>query len=78
MSEKMSSKYPLLRFVGELMFYLGFAVAGVGLAYYLVTSISLFFLMSTTIAIIMSTSGYSINKYGKFNESAEQVAKGMA
>jgi hypothetical protein len=72
-------KFSVLKAVGEIMFYLGPAVIGVGIAlYFASSSFLLFTIMGIVVGAVLSVSGYLIHKYGKFRENAEQIARGVS
>jgi hypothetical protein len=79
LSFKTYLKYSVLKAAGELMFYLGPALVGVGIALYLASPFFLSFSIAGIVAgIALSVSGYLIHKYGKFRENAEQIARGVS
>jgi hypothetical protein len=78
MSFKTYLQFSVLRAVGELMFYGGFAVVGVGIALWFAFSIFLFLIMGIVAGGVVSGTGYMIHKYGKFKENTEQIASGVS
>ncbi len=81
LSFKRYLKYSIFRGIGELLFYLGFAVAAVGIAFLLIAPFLLFSIMGIVGIVlggVMSVSGYLTHKYGKFKENTEQIASGVS
>jgi hypothetical protein len=75
-------KFSVLRAVGEIMSYLGIAMASAGIAVYLfvpqaIPIIGGFMIALAVAGIVLVVSGYLIHKYGKFRENAEQIARGV-
>jgi hypothetical protein len=74
-------KFSALKAVGGLMFYLGFAVIAVGVAFGLILRFNLlnpFTIIFVVVGIALSVSGYFIHSYSKFRQNAEQIARGVS
>lgn len=82
MSFKTYLKFSVIKAAGEIMFYLGVAMAGAGIAVYIFVPQAIPFLgwFMTTLAvagIVLAVSGYVIHKYGFFRENAEVITRGV-
>jgi hypothetical protein len=71
-------KYSVIRVVGEIMFYLGPAAIGAGVALFLIFAVFLLLIAGVVGGLALSISGYLIYKCGKFKENTEQIASGVS
>jgi hypothetical protein len=83
LSFKTYLKFSVLRAVGEIMVYLGLAMAGPGIGISIfVPQVNLLLgglmLVLAVAGTALIVSGYIIHKYGKFRENTEQIAIGVS
>jgi hypothetical protein len=62
------------------MFYFGFAVIGVGIAFGFLSFnlLNPFTIIFGVVGLALSVSGYMIHSYSKFRGNAEQIARGVS